>query len=231
MQKKLINFFTDTSRLGKIFGTEILIDLSFKIYFTVTFAFAIFRSNFDNAITISSIFVCVFLHELGHKFAAHRVGISTPTIIMSVFGGVARLSRIPTDAIQELYITICGPSVNVILAAIFLTIPYDFAKELAYLNIALALFNCLPAIPMDGGRILRACLSLIMGNRVKATKYAFYTARTICVLGFCFTAYKFIPMAMVIAVIMFYASKSEYEQAKLDDSIRLDRANWLIATK
>jgi Zn-dependent protease len=138
---------------------------------------------------VVSLFVCVTLHEYGHALMARRFGVSTQDILLSPIGGIARLDRIPSRPKEEFLVAVAGPAVNLVLAALFGVYLFTFPAYLRwnllqslffresnyflpelpllgyaflmlfFLNIILAVFNLIPAFPMDGGRILRAVLS------------------------------------------------------------------------
>jgi len=117
------------------------------------------------------LFGSVLLHELGHALVAKHYNIDTHSIVLLPIGGMAMISKEPDEPRAEIYIALAGPAVNVVIflpcaVAAYLGIP--LAYELAVLNLAMGIFNLLPAFPMDGGRVLRACLSLKYG-RVEAT--------------------------------------------------------------
>ncbi len=129
-------------------------------------------------VVILLLFVLVTLHELGHSFAAQYYGVPVKQIVLLPIGGLAQMAQIPENPKQEFVISAAGPAVNVVMAVLMgamilvfnipLTAPFTgisltFAVIFSYIfyyNIMLALFNLLPAFPMDGGRIFRALLAM-----------------------------------------------------------------------
>jgi Zn-dependent protease/predicted transcriptional regulator len=135
---------------------------------------------------IVAVFACVLLHEFGHALVARKYGVSTRDITLYPIGGVAMLEGRPT-AKSELWIALAGPAVNLVIAAalgayllatngglppfsIYLT-GMGFIESLFMANVILALFNMIPAFPMDGGRVLRSLLARGTDD-VKATRIA-----------------------------------------------------------
>lgn len=109
------------------------------------------------------LFGSVLLHELGHALAGRGFGIATRDITLYPFGGVARMQMGALRPLPELVVALAGPAVNLVLVVLGLLLDQaglPLARELALINLGLGLFNLLPAYPMDGGRVLRAALSL-----------------------------------------------------------------------
>src|SRR5882672_12746816 len=132
-------------------------------------------SAIDGVIFIVALFVCVVLHEFGHIFAARRYGIRTPDVTLLPIGGVASLERMPEKPSQEIVVALAGPAVNLVIAlalVVLLGARFDLTQmaqleqaqstltaRVAAANVALLVFNLIPAFPMDGGRVLRALLA------------------------------------------------------------------------
>ncbi|MFM2309091.1 MAG: hypothetical protein RLY87_1212 [Chloroflexota bacterium] len=145
------------------------------------------------------LFTCVILHELGHALVARALGIPVREILLLPIGGIAYLTRLPKTPRDELLIAIAGPLVNVVIAlallpfvgtaATFVNFPGPESAPTVDLlltglysaNVMLVLFNLLPAFPLDGGRILRAGLAMILSER-NATTYATVIGQGVAVL-------------------------------------------------
>jgi len=160
------------------------VPVRFHFTFILLLVFLVFvgldekQSAVADAVFVAALFASVLLHELGHALVALRYGIRAVEIVMFPIGGVARLEREPRPR-EELWIAAAGPLVNVAIGGVILSIialrgglsatavetltaPTDanLAERIAFGNVILALFNLLPAFPMDGGRILRSVLAL-----------------------------------------------------------------------
>jgi Zn-dependent protease len=194
-------------KLGEVAGIGIFVHWTFLLLIGYI-VFVRFQMGDDTAGVIESIaivlavFGCVVLHELGHALTAKRYGVRTRDITLLPIGGVARLERIPEDPVQEFWIAVAGPAVNVAIAALLFVVLLlwqgpefftqerveqevytgDFLVTLLGLNIMLVLFNLLPAFPMDGGRVLRAALAHFTGDYVRATQTAASVGQVMAIL-------------------------------------------------
>lgn len=121
------------------------------------------------------LFGLVVLHELGHAMAARAFGIRTHDILLLPVGGMARLERPPATPQQEILVALAGPAVNMALATLLVPLAalagHGLIEQLLWANVSLALFNLIPAFPMDGGRVLRAGLTWKLGP-FEATRLA-----------------------------------------------------------
>ncbi|MDH4090900.1 MAG: site-2 protease family protein [Cyclobacteriaceae bacterium] len=217
-------------KLGNIAGIGIFIHWTFSILI----AFIIF-SNYRqgqsaiqilwSVLFVISIFITVFLHELGHALAAKRYNINTKDITLLPIGGLARLERIPEKPSEELVVAIAGPTVNIALAAItglLISVPdtesmtlqltasvnsSNFFLNFLVVNIWLALFNLIPAFPMDGGRVLRAILSMNMDRR-RATNIAAKIGQVLAMV-FVFIGFYANPFLIFIGLFIFLGAQAE----------------------
>jgi len=127
-------------------------------------------------------FISVLTHELGHSLVAIKAGIPIKKITLFIFGGVAQMEAEPTNPSTELKITAAGPLTSLAIALVlgfiyfYLLAPGFILSEAVYfiaqLNLIMALFNLVPAFPLDGGRIFRAIVWLFNKNMLKATRIA-----------------------------------------------------------
>jgi Zn-dependent protease/CBS domain-containing protein len=125
-------------------------------------------------------FACIVLHELGHAVVARAVGIPMRGIVLFLFGGVAEMEDEPPSARSEFVMAAAGPAVTAVLAALFwflasvLETPEIILplRYLAGINLAVLIFNLVPAFPLDGGRVLRSILWGWLGNLRRATYWA-----------------------------------------------------------
>ncbi|MBC7076736.1 MAG: site-2 protease family protein [Synergistales bacterium] len=186
-------------RLGRILGIPVGLHTSwFLVFGLVTWSLAAgyFPVEYPalpvvaywmlGAVTSLLFFASVLIHELGHSVVALRNQIPVHRITLFIFGGVAQISREPSDASTEFRVAIAGPLSSLGLAAGFAglwrldrAIPYLAAPSvwLMRINLLLAFFNLIPGFPLDGGRILRAVIWHFTGNFYRATQVAVFTGQ------------------------------------------------------
>ena len=220
--------------LGRPFGIKVAIHWTFLLLIAWVVIVALQQgSNFQQVIMsvifILALFVCVTLHEFGHSLAARRYGIETKSITLLPIGGMANIKGMPEKPKEEIIVTLSGLVVNVVIAGIIWGIiattggmsmdtkfekitAENFFVLLMVTNLFIVAFNLIPAFPMDGGRSLRAALSLKM-NRRKATRAASVTGQffgVVFTIGGLFVN----PFLVIIGIFVFLGARAEYEQEK-----------------
>ena len=163
----------------------IIIGWIFMMHFEMGHGWA---EGLAGALFILTLFACVVLHEFGHALMAKKYDIPTRDITLYPIGGVASLDSMPEKPAQELAVAVAGPAVNVVIAGILYIFLFstdqllpiseidhmsgdNFWFNIMAANVILAVFNLIPAFPMDGGRVLRALLAFKF-DKLKATTIA-----------------------------------------------------------
>jgi Zn-dependent protease/CBS domain-containing protein len=219
--------------IGSIAGTAIRIHITFLLFliwiFVAGLASGGVNDALNNLVFIILLFACVLAHEFGHIFTARAFGVATPDVTLLPIGGVARLERIPEKPSEEFLVAIAGPLVNVAIAIILIAVTsthlsadhlaamespkVSMIDRLAEVNLFLAVFNMIPAFPMDGGRVLRALLATWLGH-VRATEIAAMIGQwTAFGLGFLGLFYN--PLLIFIAIFVYLAAASEAQMVSL----------------
>lgn len=220
-------------RLGRIAGIDIYVHATFALLliwigFISYMPHQSWNEALEGVVFILCLFAVVVLHELGHALTAKQFGIKTRDITLLPIGGVARLERIPEEPKQELLVALAGPAVNVVLAGLLFVIllalglwvgnAEQLAKELSTFrgglllqlfvaNVFLAIFNLLPAFPMDGGRVLRALLAMRL-DYVRATVIAAKVGQIMAVV-FGLIGLFGNPFLLVIALFVWVGASAE----------------------
>jgi Zn-dependent protease/CBS domain-containing protein len=212
-------------QLGTALGIPIRIHVTFLLLL-VWFGYHSSRSG--NALLWSLaylllVFTCVVLHELGHAAMARRFGVKTREIVLYPIGGIARLEAMPPGQ-AELLIALAGPTVNIALALSLAVVALvvdaslvwrgqlleaaDLLPGLFVLNLILFLFNLVPAFPMDGGRVLRAGLALIL-TQEQATRFATLVGQGVSILFGLAGIVAGNPLLLLIALFVFVGASQE----------------------
>lgn len=194
-------------RLGRIFGIEISFNLSLVFIFGLI-AWTLAQSELPveaphqpaaaywlTALTGAvAFYACLLAHELSHSLVARSRGMSVKGITLWLFGGVSQLEGEPRSAQAEALITAVGPATSIVLAgaAYGLTLLAGATAApalvvalltwLAYFNAALAVFNLVPAFPLDGGRLLSSLLWWRSGSRLRGIHSAVRVGRVLALL-------------------------------------------------
>lgn len=184
-------------KMGTVFGIPVRLHVTMLLLPFIRYNPEITSNTLYIAIWLGSIaliFGSVLLHELGHALTARRYGIRTQDIILTPIGGIARIMNLPESPRQEITIAIAGPLVSIGLAALTFALAAPIIamtdsiavvfclQNIIYINAILGLFNLIPALPMDGGRVLRGLLEL-RRDHLTATRIAVKVGRTLAVLG------------------------------------------------
>ena len=233
-------------RLFTVAGIPVRVHISFLLllFAFVGYMFYLDTERIDiigNTAFILTTFFCVLLHEFGHSFAAMRYGIRTREILILPIGGLARLESIPSKPVQELVVAIAGPLVNLVIASLLgiwllyglhynvlegsivetqvehLRSPENFAIMVCQSNILLAVFNMIPAFPMDGGRVLRALLATQLSRR-RATQLAVYVGYILGGMGILWAAYHGSWLTVALAGFVMYSAFNEYAAVRFETS-------------
>lgn len=225
-------------KLGTFAGIDVYIHATFLLIIGwVGYSHWLENQNWGEVLAgigfILTLFLCVILHEFGHALTARKYGIKTRDITIYPIGGVARLERMPEKPIEELWVALMGPAVNVVIAAglfayLFLTsslIPLSeltvatgsFLERVMTVNILLVLFNLIPAFPMDGGRVLRALLAMRM-DYVRATQIAANIGQGLALL-FGFIGLFGNPSLLFIAFFVWIGASQESSATQMKNAI------------
>lgn len=170
-----------TWRLGRLLGFPIEVSASFLLLLGVVL---LWLGGVWGLVAVGLVFSSVLVHELGHAVVARRLGVPVSAIGLHFFGGAAQLAGLPRTARHEVAIAAAGPAVSLALAGLGLGLGHVLGSPVValvgWVNLVLAIFNLIPALPMDGGRILRAVLTRRL-DYVRATDAAVTVARVVAI--------------------------------------------------
>ena len=225
-------------KLGTFAGIDVFVHATFLLLiawigYSYWLQYGTLAKVAEGILFILALFLCVVLHEYGHALTARRYGIKTRDITLYPIGGAARLERLPDKPIEELWVALMGPAVNVVIAAIlFLYLLLtnslsptselgfssgSFLERLMWVNITLVLFNLIPAFPMDGGRVLRALLAMRM-DYVRATQIAANVGQGLAFL-FGLIGLFSNPFLLFIALFVWIGASQEASMVQMRNSI------------
>ena len=225
-------------KLARIAGIDVYMHATFLLIIGwVAFSYwteqGTLQAVLSGVLFILLLFVFVVMHEYGHALTARKFGIKTRDITLYPIGGVARLERMPEKPIEELWVALAGPAVNVVVAVVlfgYLLVTQTFepltslsvssgsiVERLMIVNLWLVGFNLIPAFPMDGGRVLRALLGLKL-EYVQATQIAAYVGQAFAFL-FGFIGLFSNPFLVFIALFVWMGAAQEASMVQMKHSI------------
>ena len=243
-------------KIGRVAGIDVKVHWTFFLLLAF-FAFIGYQGSggLIGALTatavIVALFLCVLLHEFGHSLVAQRLGINIQGITLLPIGGVSNFESLPERPADEVKITIAGPLVNVVLAFIFFGVALllgavplvpsnnlftgfgsvgEFFFYLGYLNVVLAVFNLLPAFPMDGGRVLRGLLATRLGA-VRATDIASAVGQFFALAFFFIGLLTADFILTFIAVFIFFGASGEKQMVRQRESTHGILVSDVMGTK
>jgi Zn-dependent protease len=242
---------TKSIRLFSIFGFRISLDASW-IFLAALIVWSLATGYFPDvmpglspvvyyvsaAVAALGMFASIVYHELAHSLVARYYQIRIAGITLFIFGGVAELADEPPTAKSEFLVAVAGPISSVLLAGVLFLItnalpdsaPREVFAVLGYLtliNVVLAVFNLMPAFPLDGGRMLRAGLWWYQGNLTRATRIASYLGAALGIALMAYGAYNASQDATVggmwqilIGFFIFTAAGNERRQTEMMENLR-----------
>ena len=225
-------------RVGKLLGIDVYLHFTFLLLLAFL-AFVYWRATQEIGAVLSGVgffvalFACVLLHELGHALMARHYGIATHDITLLPIGGLARLEKMPEKPMQEFWVALAGPAVNVLIAAVLIAwlwltrslVPIETLSvtsgsvlgRLVVVNLFLVAFNLLPAFPMDGGRVLRALLATRLGRR-RATVIAANLGQVMAIL-FGLVGFVYNPFLIFIAIFVYLGAQAEANMVEMQSAL------------
>jgi Zn-dependent protease/CBS domain-containing protein len=235
-------------KLGKIFGIDFRIHVTFLFLLLFIFFAGLSRGSPADAMRavlfICAVFASVLIHELGHSLIARRFGKEATNITLLPIGGLATIEEMPEKPSQEIAMSIVGPFINLAIAGILylfvgrwsgVRVPdlypdsaQAFFGGLIGVNIVLAVFNLIPAFPMDGGRVLRGILALKM-DYSRATSLAVFIGQAVSMF-FIFYGIFFNWWLALIGFFLYVGAGSEKQQVMLRSVLHQVPASEAMAT-
>lgn len=224
-------------RLGNIYGIAI------RVHFTFLFLLAFlllattlahgWLSGLRSLLFIVLVFLCVLLHELAHSYVSVRYGLRVRSITLLPIGGLALMEDLPREPRQEVHIALAGPAANFVLAlwlGVLLWVVNPgvsfqpvlsgeaLVPSLFWANLYIALFNLIPAYPLDGGRVLRAWLTARM-DYIDATRHAVTVGQFFSLLFILAGLVGWEPWLVVIGLFVFWAALADERVTVLQSAL------------
>ncbi len=218
-------------KVAEVFGIPI------RVHITVILLIPLLARSLGTVnalIVVGTALIAISTHELAHSLVALRKGCGVHDILLTPIGGVARMESIPEKPMDEFLMASAGPIASLLLAALLAGIgylvpdtvlknmarlPVNIIQLLGFVNLGFAIFNLIPAFPMDGGRILRAWLTPRLG-RLRATFIAATIGKAVAVVFFLLGIRAAHWTLILIAVFVYFAAGREYRSIERQDRMK-----------
>ena len=233
--------------IARLLGVDISIDITFIPLMIFAWFYWGYGGSFATflwgCLLIALVFLSVLAQELGHAMMARETGVQVLDVSISPLAGVAKIEQAPTSPRAELMIALAGPAANLAIFVMLLPIvlliatiegadslfaagdgfrdlgPSTIVAAIALFNLGLAIFNLIPAFPLDGGRVLRAYLST-RTTRHNATVLASRIGFGIAILLIAFGIVQRDWLIPVLGVFIFWAAYSEARVGRIEDQMQ-----------
>lgn len=230
-------FLRHSLTIGTIAETKVRLHWTFLAFLVWLAIASLLSDGLDAALSgtifMVAVFACVLAHEFGHILTARHFGIPSPDVTLLPIGGIARMQAFPERPGQGLAVALAGPAVNLAIAAVLILLgikpsavhhavalrPDSVLPALVSINLALAVFNLLPAFPMDGGRALRAILAYFT-DRTRATRIAAGIGQTVAIGLGLLGLFAGNVLLIFIAMFVFLAAGAENRDVQVEGLAR-----------
>ena len=219
--------FGSSYKIARVWGIPIKVDVSLVL---LLLFLSFYLGPKRGLLMAAGLFTSIVLHELGHSIVAIRKGCRVREITLMFIGGAAQMERMPARPSGEFLVAIAGPAVSLVIASVCLwgahhiELPHFIGDEsyltwLGWTNVALLVFNLLPAFPMDGGRVLRSALTPKLG-RLKATLIAARLGKAMAVIFGIVGVTQHAWTLIVIAFFIYVSAGNEYRYVQMQEAAR-----------
>ena len=235
--------------MGKIFGITFRIHVTFFLLLVFVYLGGATKGGpsqgMMSALFVCAVFACVLIHEIGHSLIARKFGKEVKSITLLPIGGVATMEEMPEKPAQEIAMSVIGPAINLAIAGLlyllfgrwsgistpnlYASTGQQFMAGLIGVNIVLAIFNLIPAFPMDGGRVLRGILGLRM-DYVRATSVAVSVGQGLAMLFILYGVF-FNWWLALIGFFIYMGAGAEKQQVIVQSVLRGVTASDAMATE
>ena len=201
-------------RIGTILGFPIYVHVSFVLLLAVAI---VWLGGLEGILLVGIAFSSVVAHELGHAVVARRLGVPVDSIELQFFGGTAKMRGTPKSATHEIAIAAAGPIVSFVVGGTALLFGAVFGIKLitlvGWINLVIGVFNLTPALPMDGGRIVRALLTWKY-DYLRATELAVKITKVVAITAGIWALASFHFYIVLLSIVLWSMANRELNAAR-----------------